>query len=141
MNCCVITGGGDYDQAAVARAATPRARVPHRCGECDAQIDVGERYERYTSLYDGRWQTDLTCLSCVEIRSHFSCDGWLFGEIWNELAQEFLPNLRAGGPCLTGLSPAGRTRLFELHLAHKAKVPHWRRAHKPDPGDKRWSDR
>jgi len=140
MNCCAISAV-DADPPAAQWTRIHRARTPHRCGECDARIDVGERYERCASLYDGSWSVDLTCLSCVEIRTHFACDGWIYGQIWNDLAEEFLPNLRAGGPCLEGLSPAAKARLFELHLALKAEVPHWTRAHKPDPGDKRWSDR
>lgn len=140
MNCCAISGG-DADPAKLARVEHPRAAKPYRCCECAAVIDRGERHEHYTLLSEGGWDTYRTCLSCVEIRTHFACDGWLFGEIWNDLANEFLPNLRAGGPCLEGLSPAARARLFELHLALKAEVPHWTRAHKPDPGDKHWSHR
>lgn len=140
MNCCAISGH-DADPADLARVSVVRAAKPYRCYECAAAIDRGERHERYTLLSDGRWDTYRTCLSCVEIRNHFACNGWLFGQVWEDMAEEFLPNLRAGGPCLEGLSPAARGRLFDLHLAHKAEVPYWTRAHKPDPGDKRWSDR
>ena len=98
------------------RSSTKRAAKDHRCYECLETIKRGDRYEHASGLWDGRWSTFKTCLSCVEIRDHFSCDGWLFGQLWEDLESNFFPGMRAGGPCMDGLSPSAKARLFEKRL-------------------------
>lgn len=78
---------------------------------------AGSRYERVTGCWDGSFGTFVTCLSCSEIRDHFSCEGWLFGRVWNDLEENFFPDMKAGGPCMEGLSPANKARLFERRMA------------------------
>lgn len=110
--CCPLSSD-DGNSAKVSRTATHIARKEHWCCECREAILVGAKYERTEGLWDGRWDTFKTCLSCVEIRDHFACNGWTFGHLWSDLEDNFFPDMRAGGQCMEGLSPAAKERLFE----------------------------
>lgn len=110
MTCCPLSGDGET--ATVSTITRPKSSKEHRCEECDEIIPVGAHYERTEGLWDGSWRTYKTCLSCVEIRDHFQCDGWLFGCLWEDLECNFFPDMKAGGPCMEGLSPGAKERLF-----------------------------
>lgn len=116
ITCCPLSSS-DGEGATVFNVEVRRAAKGHRCGECDETIRCGDRYEHTSALWDGSWSTHKTCLSCVEIRTHFACGGWIFGELWRDLQQNFFPDMKAGGPCMEGLSPAAKGRLFERRLA------------------------
>ena len=113
VTCCPLSECGDHNPASV---STPTARLAHRCCECREPIAPGSKYERYALFLEGSAETYKTCLSCVEIRNHFACNGWLFGQVWSDIADNFFPDMRAGGPCMNGLSPAAKARLFERRL-------------------------
>lgn len=113
VTCCPLSGTDDCG-ADFSKVTQPRA---HHCCECYELIKVGDRYEHTTGSWDGQWSTYRTCLSCVEIRDHFACEGWLFGQVWQDIETNFFPDMRAGGPCMEGLSPAAKGRLFERRLA------------------------
>lgn len=76
------------------RVTHPRARKPHRCYECFADIPVGAVHELITSLFDGDWSRTRTCLACVSLRdaviAHEEADGCFgseavppTGEVWS----------------------------------------------------------
>ena len=89
-----------------------------QCQECRDAIAPGQRYESVTMKDSyGVWSTHNTCLSCEEIRDHFACEGWIFGQLWSDIEANFFPNMRAGGPCMEGLSPAAKDRLFTRRMA------------------------
>lgn len=114
--CCPL-GGGDDAPATVHVVTVPRAAREHRCAECRETIPKGQKYENVKGLWDGRWSTFKTCLSCVEIRNHFACEtGWEYGSVWSQLEENFFPDMKAGGPCMEGLSPEAKGRLFEKRL-------------------------
>lgn len=115
ITCCPLSTGDDGPSFFV--TTTPRARKEHYCCECSEPIPVGAKYERTTGLWDGRMGTYKTCLSCVEIRNHFACDGWIYGRLWEDLRDNFFPAMRAGGPCMDGLSPSAKQRLFDERTA------------------------
>lgn len=115
VQCCPLSGN-DEEPAKVFSETVRVARKPHRCCECDETIPAGARYEYATGCWDGSWSTFKTCLSCVEIRQHFACDGWIYEHLWEDLEENFFPDMRAGGPCMEGLSPAAKARLFERRL-------------------------
>lgn len=116
VTCCPLQSNdeGDVSPSSISVIA---ARKPHRCVECDEIIPPGTRYERYACFWEGRAEAYKTCLSCVEIRNHFACNGWLFGCVWGDLESSFFPDMRAGGPCMEGLSPAAKQRLFDRRTA------------------------
>lgn len=119
VTCCPLQSNDEY--ADLANVTTPIARVEHRCFECREVIPPGSKYELSKLLGDGQWSTYKTCFSCVEIRDHFACNGWIYGEVWSDIEQNFFPDMKAGGPCMEGLSPAAKARLFERCLAWKMK--------------------
>lgn len=114
--CCPLYGCDD-NTASFYEETRPTAKKEHRCCECKEAIAKGARYERTKGLWEDGWSTYKTCLSCVEIRNHFSCgEGWIFTCLWEQLKENFFPNMKAGGPCMEGLSPEAKARLFEKRL-------------------------
>ena len=114
--CCPLSSDPDGITATVYTMKVVVAKKAHRCTECDEDIAAGARYERVTGLWDGSWSTYQTCLSCVEIRNHFECDGWFFGQLWDDLEENFFPDMKAGGPCMEGLSPEAKDRLITKRM-------------------------
>ena len=116
-SCCIF---GDVDDPIeVLSEGIVKARKEHHCIECDEVIAKGVQHESTTGKSDGLVSTYRTCLSCVEIRNHFAklCrGGWIYGEVWTSIEESFFPDMKAGGGCLTGLSPAAKGRLFERRL-------------------------
>ena len=121
--CCPLYGGDDErPQVAMTRIRT--ARAAHVCGECNEAIVSGQKYEITTGKWDGDWSTYKTCMSCREIRNHFACSrGWTFTQVWDQIESNFFPGMVAGGPCMEGLSPAAKGRLFERRLAWLEAYP------------------
>ncbi len=116
MVCCPLSSN-DGESPTCHSSRAIKAVKEHRCCECGETITKGTRYECVRGMWDHRWSTYKTCLSCVEIRDHFSCDGWVYGQLWSDLEENFFPDMKAGGPCMEGLSPANKARLFERRLA------------------------
>lgn len=114
--CCPLTGNDEGDAASCHTESTRTARKEHRCCECREAILKGARYEYQSGIWDGEPSSFKTCLSCVEIRDHFACDGYLFGQLWCDLEENFFPDMRAGGKCLDGLSPEAKGRMFDKRL-------------------------
>jgi hypothetical protein len=116
--CCPLSGNDEgtpecYDQRNVT------AKRAYECDECSEPIARGVEHERVKGIWfkENGWSTYRTCLSCVEIRDHFSCGhGWMFESLWEDLQTNFFPEMKAGGPCMKGLSPAAKARLFERRL-------------------------
>ena len=69
------------------------ARKPHQCSECGIQIDVGQPYQRYDSLFDGRRSHYRFCVACqaawnaVWALAECPCE-LSVGEVWNGLDDE-----------------------------------------------------
>lgn len=118
MTCCPLSGSGDCPAPEAFTSRRVHAGRAHRCCECDHPIAKGESHEIDKGLWDGRWDTFRTCLLCVEIRGHFDCGGgWIYECLWSDLEENFFPDMRAGGPCMDGLSPAAKGKLFDMRLA------------------------
>ena len=118
MTTCCPLEGGDWDvMPAFSSTSTPRAKQEHICCECRDVIPKGAKYQRTSGKWDGSMDTYKTCLSCVEIRDHFACNGFMYGQLWQDLRKNFFPGMRAGGPCMDGLSPEAKTRLFDKRTA------------------------
>ena len=113
--CCPLESG-DGESAELHTSSTVKAAKDHKCCECREAIRKGTRYEMVRGMWDGSWSTYRTCLSCVEIRNHFSCNGWIYCQLWDDLEENFFPDMKAGGPCMEGLSPEAKARLFERRM-------------------------
>lgn len=115
MVCCPLDGGDE--PPAFCHTTMPRARKEHRCTECHETIAVGDRHEATRGKWASSMSTFRTCLSCVEIRNHFACgSGWVYGDVWSQLEDSFFPDMKAGGPCMAGLSPEAKARLFARRM-------------------------
>jgi hypothetical protein len=116
MQCCPLSSYDDAEPCEFYNVKTVTARKSHKCCECFEDIPPMAKYEYSTGCWGGDFQVFKTCLSCKEIRDHFACDGFSFGTLWEDLRENFFPTMRAGGPCLEGLSPETKGRLFDLRM-------------------------
>lgn len=116
MMCCPLDGN-DGDGPSCFTMSTPKACKEHVCYECREKIPAGSKYQKHTGVWDGRPDTFKTCLPCAELRNHFSCNrGWLYGELWSGLRENFFPEMKCGGQCMTGLSPQGKQKLIDARM-------------------------
>src|SRR5258706_5117559 len=116
MMCCPLANDGDGAILTLFDGVVT-GRKEYACTECRLPIIKGQRHE----LIKGRWEGEFcqyrTCLLCVEIRDHFACgNGWLFGCVWEQIEENFYPDMKCGGPCMTGLSPEAKTFLVERRM-------------------------
>lgn len=113
--CCPLSNDGDGPSCCT--TSTPKARKEHRCAECREPIMAGSRYEKVFGVWDGRAETFKTCLLCAEIRDHFACDGgWIYGELWTQLGENFFQEMKCGGQCMVGLSPAAKSKVIDERM-------------------------
>lgn len=80
---------GGYTE--LTRYSSPVAAIPHRCGDCGRTIDPGERYQRATGLYDGRWWTSKQCAQCSAAARWLTlvCGGWLWEGVAEDLGEHW----------------------------------------------------
>lgn len=131
--CCPLSGSDDTDGPSVYNIAHPRAAKDHKCSECGETILKGVRHEHVKGMWDGSWSIYRTCPLCVEIRDHFACgNGWLFQQLWEDLENNFFPDMKAGGQCMEGLSPTAKQKLIDARMA-------WYRA-QDEIDDSKWEN-
>lgn len=114
MTCCPLSETDEI--STLWRDTYPFARKDHRCEECGETIARGTKHQLVKQLFDGSWSSTRTCMSCVEIADHFTCGSRITGQLWADLEENFYPDMKAGGPCMKGLSPEAKARLFERRL-------------------------
>lgn len=75
----------DFDAPTFYRKREPRARTPHRCGECGGAIAPGEVYEYASGMWDGDFSVQKTCPRCLDLRkwvqAHVPCFCWYHGNV------------------------------------------------------------
>lgn len=117
MICCPLQGNDDGDGPSCFAESTRTARKEHACSECDSAITKGAKYLHESGVWDGVPGSYKTCLLCVEIRNHFACSGgWLYGCLWSDLRDNFFPDMKCGGQCMEGLSPAAKQKLIDERM-------------------------
>lgn len=120
MSCtCIMSGYDGDDKPSFHRITTHKARKQHKCGECGHPILVGERYEKVVGVWDGEFSTQLTCLGCVDVRNTLFCDGWIYGDIWNDLTSDDIitPNQAPSACLLQELSERGANKLKRMWMS------------------------
>lgn len=110
--CCPLNYSDDNDYWSFFSSSKICARKEHNCGECGDVIEAGQKYENAKGLYDGNFSTMKTCIPCVEVRDHFACEGFIFGQIWEDIQNNMFPGMVAGGECLRGASVVAKQKLF-----------------------------
>ena len=115
--CCPLSSC-DADETIQCHVTKKRtARKAHKCMECGEEISKGKKYEYASGIFDREPFMFKTCMSCYEIREHFSCgNGFIYGQLLEDLENYLFPDMKAGGPCFLGLSPEAKARLFEERL-------------------------
>lgn len=77
------------------RITHPTAKKEHKCMYCGGTINVGEKYERQTNLYEGQiydWVAHLECQEVTGLLNMFDHDDGegVNGEDFTECLQEWL---------------------------------------------------
>lgn len=66
---CGCDWTGDDWPADFWSSRTVKARVAHRCSECDRTIQPGEHYDRWCMKWEGHIDYGATCSDCVRVSS------------------------------------------------------------------------
>jgi hypothetical protein len=74
-----VDGGGT-----VLKDVIVECRKPHKCIECGAKIQPREICKKEQNYEDGIFYSYRTCMSCFSLRHVFFCDGWYYGQIWDD---------------------------------------------------------
>jgi hypothetical protein len=93
----------------------PKARKQHKCDECGRIIKPGEKYELFKGGFEGRVETNKTCMDCMSVVDSFYCDGRILGDMWGYL-EEHIREMdgQISSDCLTDLTPTARERVCEI---------------------------
>ena len=75
---CVCVDAGD-GYTTTLNEKYPIAKKRHKCGECGRDIVIGERYEYYVGVNEGKLFIQKTCADCQSIRNEFFCGIWTWG--------------------------------------------------------------
>lgn len=122
MSCadaCLWMGDNPANAFHVARIR--RARRPRACCECRRVIAPGERYEYVSAKNEGGLFTVHTCFPCVEVRTAFTCDGWLYGELWEAMRDQLFPAWRLHGTMIDCLAKLPSLEARDLCRAQYAE--------------------
>ena len=80
------------DMMAVFNTAIVTARKAHKCSDCRATIQMGEKYRRSSGLQEGYgWENYATCSPCDSLMQEVFDGGWVFGflaDVTDEEANE-----------------------------------------------------
>ena len=88
--------------------------LPQTCCECNSEIPPGNTHEFFWGETDGDRSEYRTCALCVEIRDKLFCDGWLFGQVWDEIDQHIYDHKgKLRSECFEGLSAEARDVLID----------------------------
>ena len=115
MNDCGCISCEIESQASAFWGQVRKARVEHTCSECGETIVVCQQYEYARGIWDNSPATFKTCLPCCEIRESLFCDGFLYGDIWEAVAQH-VHDLGGEFPssCLAEMSPQAREKMCDV---------------------------
>jgi hypothetical protein len=111
--CACLCSGFDPGDNEFYAASERKARKSHKCCECGHVIKPGEAYERAAGKSDGGMWAYNTCNLCVEIRTHFYCNGgWLFTQLWDEMREQLFEEGTFRFECMEGLSVPAREKVL-----------------------------
>jgi len=61
----------DFEMPSAFTEKERKARKEHKCCECNQKINIGERYQYCSGIWDGRPDSYKTCLSCLTLRNDY----------------------------------------------------------------------
>lgn len=118
-DCGVCIGVDDGFDSPIYDVKERRARKAHRCYECGATIQPGDRYEYASGLCEGSWWDSHTCMACADIATALSCGYRTHGSLWEDL-REIRGDLGLG--CLEKLSTAAGKEKLMAYMAEARGV-------------------
>jgi hypothetical protein len=100
-------------------ASTPTARKPHKCCECRGLITPGEKYHRFSGIWDGEADTYKTCADCQKLREDVCRE--------DDLGIDDMPSFRHLGDWMDTLE---RKRRFVAIMEKRGATVHesWRKS-------------
>ena len=88
------------------------ARKRHRCYECGEFINIGDRYEHISGIWDDDPREYKTCLDCKSLRDVFF-ESWTYTMVWDDFVGNFdMDNIPE--KCLAALSQVARAKVCEM---------------------------
>lgn len=116
----------DYDPPEFFISENRKARKPHVCWECRAQIAPGETYEHARGKWEGDVSTFKTCALCLELRRwakiSVPCFCFYFGDL-HENVRDMVAEVRADVP--KGFVFEWGRRMIKIE--RRAFMHHWPR--------------
>ncbi|MFT7880946.1 MAG: hypothetical protein ABXS91_11200 [Sulfurimonas sp.] len=113
-SCDVDVDVGSDEMPSFHVTTKPVSWIHRRCGECGETIDPGEQYEHVAGVWDGRWDTYVTCMDCLSVREQFFTD-YRYGQIWEDLENTFEEwGYEVPETCIAALSPGARDKVCEM---------------------------
>ena len=109
---CLYSSFDDIDPAGFSVQKTLAARRPHRCCECHREIKPREHYVRGAGTNDGSFWSNATCLLCDEIRNRMLCNGFMYGELWEQITEQLFRENLFRFECLDGMSVEAREKVL-----------------------------
>lgn len=116
MSCgCIYVESGEVYET-ISNVRIP-ASQPRKCDECRKTIEKGELYECFLGQLsdDKKPETWTTCTDCLSVRDEFFCEGWAFGNIWEDVSYHVD---EVGGEidsdCLAALTPKARADVIDI---------------------------
>lgn len=120
----------DWDPPRFYNSAIRMARKVHRCEECPAEIQPGEKYEHVSGCWDYGVSTFKTCQRCIDLRTwvqnNVPCFCWAHGNADEGMREAVEDAYRRARDEVTGLW-FGLQRRFILrdrfNAAQRATLP------------------
>lgn len=121
-----MCNGGDFPPEFM-DTTEPRARKPHRCGECDLTIPAGVVYRRTAGKWDGHFDVYLQHAECHELLNWISdnlCGGepWTFESLREELG-EYGPGLYGDDDPAKPLTVEAHARMAAIEAKYAKALP------------------
>lgn len=118
MECsCSISHYHDNEETIGYQERKMRAAKEHFCDECKRVVSKGEHFTFHSILMtENRIYNYKLCDECQEVVKTFFRDGWIFGQIWEDLNYYLEENWSEDLPsnCISKLSPRVRDSVCNI---------------------------
>lgn len=115
---CSCTVSSDYynDGCSWGVREVMKARKDHVCCECYKTIKTGSSYFYHNCFGDGTISNHKVCQDCQTVIWQFFSDGWIFGNIWEQLEYYLEDNWHDDLPssCICKLTPIARNKVCDI---------------------------
>ena len=93
-----------------------KAAKDHICPECHGTIKKGDYFIFASIFWDAKISNNKMCMDCAAIANEFFPDGWVFGQIFDDLYYYFEEHWVNDLPsnCLSKLPPGARDYVCDM---------------------------